>query len=107
MEITLTSLDIILLLQIVTIVGFGFLTVLTFRAYRQLKSRLVLFIALAYLVIAISTLLRITWVPAVEAAGLEEAYLEAVIEAVQFLAAFLFFYGLKILKVKKAEATSA
>ena len=103
METTLTTSDVILGLQIATIIGFLFLFAFTLTSYRKMKSRLILYISIAFLVIALSVLLRITVVPWAEAAGFEEHYVEATIEGVQFFAAFLFFYGLKILKVGKKE----
>ena len=88
----------ILTLQISSIVGFLFLAIYTIITYTRFKNRVILYISLGFFVIAISIFLRIVVVPIIENLLIEEAYFESIFEASQFLAAFFFFYGLKIMK---------
>ncbi|HME51548.1 MAG TPA: hypothetical protein VKM55_04980 [Candidatus Lokiarchaeia archaeon] len=107
MPITLTTTDIVFDLNLIVLVGFLFLGAFTMRSYRITRSRLVLFIGIAYFTIAISNLLILVVLPQYTVININPDYLEAIIESVQFLAAFFFFYGLKLIKPKKAgESTS-
>ncbi len=106
MSTILTNAEVILTLDIITLLGFTFLGIFTLRSYASVKNRLILFISLAYFTIAVSILLGFLVLPQAETLGISEAYLEAMIEGIQFLAAFLFFYGLKMIKSKKQEGVS-
>ncbi len=106
MSTILTNSDVILTLDIITLVGFTFLGIFTLRSYSSVKNRLILFISLAYFVIALSILLEFLVLPQAGTFGIPEEYLEAMIEGIQFIAAFFFFYGLKVVKSNKQEGTS-
>jgi len=101
MSIYLTNPDVILIIQLAIIAGFLFLASYTMFSYIRMKNKVIFYISLAFAVIAVSVVLRITLLPLLESLGFEEAYVEAIIEATQFLAAFFFFYGLRVLKKKK------
>lgn len=103
MSLTLTNPEFIDAIQIIAIVGFIFLALFTLRSYFKIKERLILFISLAFLVLALSIIFKMTIVPEAGILGIEEEYLEALTEGIQFLAAFLFFYGLKMIKSKDQE----
>ncbi len=106
MSTILTNSDVILTLDIITLVGFTFLGIFTLRSYVSIKNRLILFISLAYFIISLSILLEFLVLPQAGAFGIPEEYLEAMIEGIQFVAAFFFFYGLKVVKSKKQEGAS-
>ncbi len=106
MSTILTNSDVILTLDIILLIGFTFLGIFTLRSFASVKNRLILFIGLAYFVIALSILLEFLVLPQAGTLGIDEEYLEAMIEGIQFIAAFFFFYGLKIVKTKKQEGIS-
>ena len=85
-------------------IGYLFLAVYTIISYVKLKNRTLLFISLAFIVIALSIVLEFTLLPFIEGLMLEEAYVEAIFEGTQFIAAFFFFYGLRIIKRNKEGA---
>ncbi|MFX1338486.1 MAG: hypothetical protein ACFFDK_07740 [Promethearchaeota archaeon] len=97
----LISPEFVLGIQIISIIGFLFLGGYTFYSYHKLRNLTLLYISLAFLVIAISILLKITILPLAENMFLEGEILEAIFEGTQFLAAFFFFYGLRIIKRKE------
>ncbi len=101
MSIILTTAEIILILQITTVVGFSFLAIYTMISYKWVKNPVIFYISLAFAIVALSVILRITILPFAVIIGIAEEYLEAMIEAIQFLAALFFFYGLRVLKRKK------
>ncbi len=86
---------VILGLQVVAALGFLFLGIYTLFSYSRVKSRTLLLIGLAFFVIFASILMKLTILPQAVIIGIEEEYLEAMVEGVQFLAGFLFFYGLQ------------
>ncbi len=106
MSTILTNSGVILTLDIIALLGFTFLGIFTLRSYASIKNRLILFISLAYFTITISILLEFLVLPQAGTLGIDEEYLEAMIEGIQFIAAFFFFYGLKIVKTKKQEVVS-
>jgi hypothetical protein len=106
MPITLTNDSVIFVLNVCVLVGFFFLGAFTIRSYHITKSRLVKFIGIAYFIIALSNLLVLLLIPIAPMINISDEYLEAIIESIQFLAAFLFFYGLKLIKPKKKEESS-
>ncbi len=106
MSTILTNSDVILTLDIILLIGFTFLGIFTLRSFASVKNHLILFIGLAYFVIALSILLEFLVLPQAGTLGIDEEYLEAMIEGIQFIAAFFFFYGLKIVKTKKQEGVS-
>lgn len=97
----LISPEFVIAIQIVSIIGFLFLGGYTLYSYQKLRNLTLLYISLAFLVIAISILLKITILPFAENMLMEEAILETIFEGTQFLAAFFFFYGLRIIKRKE------
>ena len=70
-------------------------------SYSKLKNSTLFYISLAFAVIAVSIILKVTILPFEESFVIEESYVEAMFEATQFLAAFFFFYGLRIVKKQK------
>ncbi len=66
-----------------------------------MENRTLLFISLAFLVIAVSVILEVVLLPYEDLFPIQEEYIEASFESIQFLAAFFFFYGLRIIKRKK------
>ncbi|HEY0090281.1 MAG TPA: hypothetical protein VGB37_15640, partial [Candidatus Lokiarchaeia archaeon] len=90
----LTTPEVVLLIQLIAIFGFLFLAAYTMYAYLKMKYKTTLYISLAFTVIAISIVFNITIVPLVEENFGEAGIIEAIFESIQFLAAFLFFYGL-------------
>ncbi len=96
----LISQELVLGIQIISIIGFIFLGVYTLYSYQKLRNLTLLYISLAFFVIGISILLKITILPFAENMLIEEAILESIFEGTQFLAAFFFFYGLRIIKRK-------
>ena len=92
-------------MNVIVVVGFLFFGVFTARAYQKLKSRMLLFICLAYFTLAVSDLLVLVLLPQAGSFGIDPEYIEASVEAVQFLAALFFFIGLRLIKPKKVEAT--
>jgi len=107
MPITLTSNDIVFDLNLIVLAGFLFLGAFTMRSYHITKSRLVLFIGIAYFTIAVSNLLILVLIPLAPAINISDEYLEAFVESIQFLAAFFFFYGLKLIKPKKTGESAS
>lgn len=99
----LTTPEFVLTIQIISIVGFLFLAGYTLYSYQRVKNVTLLYIALAFAVIGTSILLKITILPAVENLAMEEALFEAMFEGTQFLAAFFFFYGLRLIKHDKSK----
>lgn len=106
MPITLTNNVVIFGLNMCVLIGFLFLGAFTMRSYHMTKSRLVLFIGIAYFTIAISNLLILVLIPLAPVFNISEEYMEAIIESIQFLAAFFFFYGLKLINPKKTGESS-
>ena len=98
LETVLTNEILIEILEIIALAGFGFLSLLTFKSYSQIKAKMLLYIALAFLVIFISLLFELS-IPLIEdLVSFDEAYLEIIAESIQFIAAFLFLTGLKLIK---------
>jgi hypothetical protein len=106
--ITMFGEEFIYLLEIIALIGFSFLSCFTLVSYSKLKSKLLLFIALAFTVMSLSLILSLFFLDyLISITSIEGPYLESIIEGMQFLAAFLFFYGLKLLKTnKKSEEIS-
>ncbi|MHA1148182.1 MAG: hypothetical protein ACTSR8_08045 [Promethearchaeota archaeon] len=104
MSIALTNPEIILTIQIIAIIGYFILGAYTLISYQKLNNSMLLFIAFAFVVIAISIILKVLVESIAETIIIEEPYLEATFEATQFLAAFLFFYGLRVIKREKGAA---
>lgn len=98
MSITLTNDWIILIIQIILLVGFTFLSIYTFISYKKINQKTLFFIFLAFLTISISIILELILLPFEDDLLLEEPYIEGIIESTQFIAAFFFFYGLRIIK---------
>ncbi len=63
-----------------------------------MQNKILLFISIAFGIIGLSILLRIIISPFENSFLIDSAYLEAIIESTQFLAAFFFFYGLRLIK---------
>ncbi|MFW9789533.1 MAG: hypothetical protein ACFFE1_17855 [Candidatus Thorarchaeota archaeon] len=103
MSIIWTDPLVVLALQVVAGVGFLFLGIYTLFSYSRVKSRVLLLIGLAFLVIASSIIMKVTLLPQAASITIEEEYLEALIEGVQFMAGALFFYGLQGLGVRKPQ----
>jgi len=101
MSTTLTSPDVILIIQVISIIGYLILFGYTLISYRKIKNPTLLYISLAFAIIAISILLKVTLLPFEEFFVIEKEYVEAMFEGSQFIAAFLFFYGLRIIKQYK------
>ncbi len=101
MSIIITSPEVVLTMQIISIVGYLVLFVYTLISYKKLENHTLLFISLAFLVIAISVILEVVLLPYEDLFPVQEEYIEASFESIQFLAAFFFFYGLRIIKRKK------
>ena len=100
--------EFILILQILAIIGFSFLSVFTIVSYLKRRTKLLLYIAAAFGVISFSIIFAVFFFESlVLIIGIDEPYLEAILESIQFLAAFLFFYGLKMLKTDKKPAEVA
>ena len=97
----LISPELVLGIQIISIIGFMFLGGYTLYSYQKLRNLTLLYISLAFFIIGLSILLKITILPVVEDSLIEEEILEAIFEGTQFLAAFFFFYGLRIIKRKE------
>lgn len=93
--------EFVLIIQIVAIIGFLSLAGYTMYTYMKMKNPTILYISLAFAVIAISIILKITILPFAGGFAVEEEILEAIFEGTQFLAAFLFFIGLRLIKKKK------
>jgi hypothetical protein len=98
-EITLTNDNVINIIEFITLLGFLFLAILTFVSYRKLKAKLLLYIALAFSVLVISLVFQVV-LPLIESinASIGEITLDTIGEAIQFIAAALFFIGLKLIK---------
>ncbi len=64
---------------------------------------MLLFISLGFATISISIILLIFVTPLLET-FIEDTYVEAMFEGIQFIAAFFFFYGLRLIKNKKEGA---
>jgi hypothetical protein len=79
--------------------------VYTYISYKKLNNPILLYITFAFAVIAISIILKVAILPFEDMFIIDEAYVEALFEGTQFLAAFFFFYGLRILKRKKEVDT--
>ncbi|MFW9802985.1 MAG: hypothetical protein ACFFFC_10050 [Candidatus Thorarchaeota archaeon] len=86
---------VILSLQVIAGIGFLFLGIYTLFSYSRMKSRTLLLIGIAFLVVAASIVMKITVIPQAAVIGIEEEYLEAIVEGVQFIAGALFFLGLQ------------
>ncbi|MHA2151711.1 MAG: hypothetical protein ACXAAQ_06990, partial [Candidatus Thorarchaeota archaeon] len=86
---------VVLSLQILAGLGFLFLGFYTLFSYSRMKSRTLLFIGGAFLVVASSIIMKITLIPQAAILGIEKEFLEAFVEGVQFVAGALFFYGLQ------------
>ncbi|MFW9863928.1 MAG: hypothetical protein ACFFEX_12295 [Candidatus Thorarchaeota archaeon] len=86
---------VILSLQVIAGIGFLFLGIYTLLSYSRMKSRTLLLIGIAFLVVAASIVMKITVIPQAAVIGIEEEYLEAIVEGVQFIAGALFFLGLQ------------
>ncbi len=97
----LISPEFVLFIRIVSIIGFIFLGSYTFYSYLKIKNLTLLFISLAFFVIAISIILRVTVIPIAETAYGETEILEALFEGIQFIAAFFFYAGLRLIQRKK------
>ncbi|MFW9814253.1 MAG: hypothetical protein ACFFF9_17455 [Candidatus Thorarchaeota archaeon] len=93
----------VLALQIAAGVGFLFLGIYTLFSYSRVRSRVLLLIGVAFLVIASSIIMKLTVLPMAASIAIEEEYLEALIEGVQFMAGALFFYGLRGLGRRSQE----
>lgn len=100
-SIIVTSPVVVLIMQFISIVGYFFLFAFTLISYKKLHNRTLLFISLAFLVITISVILEVVLPLYEEMFPIEESYIEASFESIQFIAAFFFFYGLRIIKKKK------
>jgi hypothetical protein len=97
-EIILTNEIFISVLQFASLIGFAFLAVLTFISYRKLQAKMLVYIAWAFTVIAISLVFQVV-LPLMESVlPISEITLDTIGEAIQFIAAFLFFTGLKLIK---------
>lgn len=102
MSLIITNDIVIFLIQLLTIMGFIFLSIFTLFSYKRLKNKTLLYISIAFLIIAISIILKIIIGLIEDFILIESAYIEAIVEATQFIAAFLFFYGLKHIKSSEA-----
>ena len=91
MSLILTNDLIIILIQVITIIGFFFLSIFTLYSYRKLRNKTLLYISVAFCVIAISIIFKIIIGLLEDFIMIESAYLEAIIEAKQFIAAFRHF----------------
>ena len=91
MSLILTSPEVILTIQIISIIGYVFLAIYTTISYKKLQNKTLLYISIAFAVIALSLILKVTILPFEDMFLVEEAYIEAIFESIQFLAAFLFF----------------
>ncbi len=107
MSLILTNPTVILAFSIILVIGFVFFGIFTLRAYSSNKSRLVLFISMAYFTLAVTNLLVLLVIPQHAMLGIEEEYLEAMVEGIQLLAALLFYLGLKKIKPHKVEAVQS
>jgi len=96
-----TSPEFVISIQIISIIGFLSLAGYTLYSYHKLRNLTLLYISLAFMVIAISILLKITILPFAGNMLMEKVIMEAIFEGTQFLAAFFFFYGLRIIKRKE------
>jgi hypothetical protein len=101
LSITLTSEGFILVIQIIACVGFMGLGGFTLFLYKKYKNPIMTYFSAGFIVIGISILLKLVILPNAALFILEKAYLEAIIEATQFIAAFFLFYGLRLTKRKK------
>lgn len=97
----ITSPEFVISIQIISIIGFLFLAGYTLFSYNKLRNLTLLYISLAFMVIAVSILLRIMILPFAGNMLMEEPIIEAIFEGTQFLAAIFFFYGLRIIKRKE------
>ncbi|MHA2142849.1 MAG: hypothetical protein ACXADC_09565 [Candidatus Thorarchaeota archaeon] len=86
---------VILSLQVIAGLGFLFLGIYTLFSYSRMKSRTLLLMGMAFLVVAASIIMKITVIPQAAAIGIEKEYLEAIVEGVQLIAGALFFFGLQ------------
>jgi hypothetical protein len=95
MSIVWTDPSVILSLQVIAGLGFLFLGVYTLFSYSRMRSRTLLLMGVAFLVVAASIIMKITLIPQAAIIGIEKEYLEAIVEGVQFIAGALFFFGLQ------------
>ncbi|MFW9890133.1 MAG: hypothetical protein ACFFER_18270 [Candidatus Thorarchaeota archaeon] len=82
-------------IQVIAALGFLFLGLYTLVSYSRVRSKALFLIGVAFFVISASIIMKITVLPQAAIIGIEEEYLEAMVEGVQFVAGFLFFYGLR------------
>lgn len=94
---------VVLSLQILAGLGFLFLGFYTLFSYSRMKSRTLLFIGAAFLVVSASIIMKITVIPQAAIIGIQKEYLEAIVEGVQFAAGALFFFGLQGLGRRRAQ----
>ncbi|MFW9959012.1 MAG: hypothetical protein ACFFCT_13155 [Candidatus Odinarchaeota archaeon] len=98
---------IILLLQVIAGFGFLFLGLYTLFSYSRMKSRTLLLLGFAFLVVAVSIIMKFTILPQAAMFAIEEEYVEAMVEGVQFVAGALFFLGLKGIGQRKSQEVDA
>ena len=103
-SINIISAEFVLILQYISIIGYFILAGYTFVSYHRIKNRMLMFISLGFATISISIILLIFITP-ILAIFIQESYIEAIFEGTQFVAAFFFFYGLRLIKNKNQEAT--
>ena len=101
----LTNTSIITGIQILTLIGFAFLAIYTYISYRKLQNATLLYVSIGFLIISLSIIFEFLLLPHAETLPIEEPYVEGMFESIQFLAAFFFFFGLRVIKkVKEGEA---
>jgi hypothetical protein len=105
LSITLTSPEVILAIQIIAFIGFMILGGFTLYLYSKFKNRIMVFFSVGFIIIGLSILLKLVILPNAALFIIEKAYLEAIIEGTQFIAAFFLFYGLRFTKRKKEVNT--
>ena len=93
-----TSQQVIFIIQLISIFGYLFLALFTLMSYRKAKNKTLLFISIGFAVIAISIILKLTLLPILGDILLESEIWEAIFEGTQFIAAFCFFYGIRVIK---------
>ena len=93
-----TSPEVILLIQIISIIGYLFLAIFTLISYKRARNKTLLYISFGFAVIAVSIILKIAILPILGDILVESEIWEAIFEGTQFIAAFCFFYGLRVIK---------
>ena len=97
-EVTLTSPILITTLEFIALIGFGILAIITFIAYGNLNSKMLLYIALAFTVLFISMIFQVVLPLMSTVFPGDTDIFDITGEIIQFFAAFLFLAGLKLIK---------